>query len=202
MKKRMGAVLAAVGLLVLVACGSAPSWGPGAVVKEEPQQVASSRPDWKKDGYRFEALDEFHIRARVLSVKSYSSGEEAKLSPVDLALGWGNMSDETVLAHLKISQSGRWYFYRWGEEGPPLPVGEIVRSSANMHMIPSDEVVAYELSQVRVGDVVTLRGALVSVTDPAKGWHWRSSTSRSDSGAGACELIWVEDVEREEAPVR
>jgi hypothetical protein len=34
----------------------------------------------------------------------------------------------------------------------------------------------------------------VDVSAP-DGWQWRSSRTRTDSGAGACEVIWVEDVE-------
>jgi hypothetical protein len=38
--------------------------------------------------------------------------------------------------------------------------------------------------------VVALSGYLVRVT-AADGWHWNSSMTRSDSGHGACELVWV-----------
>ena len=48
---------------------------------------------------------------------------------------------------------------------------------------------------VRVGEIVELRGRLVEASR-ADGWHWRSSLSRDDSGAGACELMLVEAIER------
>jgi hypothetical protein len=47
---------------------------------------------------------------------------------------------------------------------------------------------------VQAGDVVRLRGYLVRVT-AEDGWSWLSSTSRSDTGDGSCEVMWIEGVE-------
>jgi hypothetical protein len=131
----------------------------------------------------------FSIDARVLSREDYSMGREATLSPTDLALGWRGMADDAVLSRLDISQSGRWYQYRWQDQ-PPLPLDEIIRSSANMHMIPFDEATAAALRDVRKGDHVRIDGWLVEAAAP-DGWHWRSSTTRDDSGSGACEVVYV-----------
>lgn len=131
----------------------------------------------------------FSLDARVLSRRDYSSGREADYSPVDLALGWDGMSRSEVLDRLDISQSGRWYHYRWQGEAP-LPPGEIIRSSANMHMIPSSSEVARALAAVKHGQQVRLDGWLVEV-NAKDGWRWRSSTRRDDTGGGACEVIYV-----------
>ena len=131
----------------------------------------------------------FSVDARVLSRQDYSSGRESDLSPTDLALGWGRMRDEAVLDRLDISQSGRWYTYRWSDDAP-IPPDEIVRSSANMHMIPANATAASALADVREGDRVRVDGWLVEADAP-DGWTWRSSMSREDSGDGACEVIYV-----------
>ena len=137
----------------------------------------------------------FSIDARVLSREDYSFGREAMLSPTDLALGWGRMREDAVLARLDISQGGRWYQYRW-QGDPPLPPTEIVRSSANMHLIPADAVAAAALSRVRTGERVRIDGWLVEAVAP-DGWHWRSSTTRDDSGSGACEVVYVCSISRD-----
>jgi len=111
---------------------------------------------------------------------------------VDLALGWGKMSDQTVLDQLKISQSGRWYEWRT-KEAYPIPHPEIVEHSGNMHLIPATATVDATLKRVRRGEVVTLRGYLVEIV-AADGWRWRSSLSREDSGARSCEVVWVEEL--------
>ncbi|WP_133478987.1 hypothetical protein [Cognatilysobacter segetis] len=131
----------------------------------------------------------FSIDARVLARRDYESGRESDLSPTDLALGWGRMRDEAVLSRLEISQSGRWYLYRWSD-APPIPVGEIVRSSANVHVIPASTNVARALAMVREGDRVRIDGWLVEADAP-DGWAWRSSTARDDSGEGACEIVYA-----------
>ena len=140
----------------------------------------------------------FSIDARVLSREDYSMGREAGLSPTDLALGWQEMADDAVLSRLDISQSGRWYRYRWQGE-PPLAPARIARSSANMHMIPSDAEVARALRQVRAGDRVRIEGWLVEAAAP-DGWRWRSSLTREDTGNGACELVYVCAIEVGDAP--
>ena len=137
----------------------------------------------------------FSLDARVLSREDYAMGREADLSPTDLALGWGRMRDDAVLSRLSISQSNRWYHYRWQGE-PPIPVKEIVRSSANMHMIPASPEAATQLARVREGDRVQIDGWLVEAAAP-DGWHWRSSLTRDDSGSGACEVVYVCSISRE-----
>ena len=137
----------------------------------------------------------FSLDARVLSREDYAMGREADLSPTDLALGWGPMRDDAVLSKLDISQSGRWYHYRW-RDAPPIAVAEIVRSSANMHMIPADAATAAQLARVREGDRVRIDGWLVRAQAP-DGWRWSSSLSREDSGNGACELVFVCSIVRE-----
>jgi hypothetical protein len=59
-----------------------------------------------------------------------------------------------------------------------------------MHMIPADEPTAEVLKSVRAGDHVRVDGWLVQA-DATDGWHWRSSTTRDDVGAGACEVVYV-----------
>ncbi|HVI60322.1 MAG TPA: hypothetical protein VM619_15810 [Luteimonas sp.] len=151
--------------------------------------VPASLGDFALQPATLRPLAGFSVSARVLSREDYSIGREAELSPTDLALGWRAMADDAVLSRLQVSQSARWYTYRWQGE-PPLPVDELVRSSANMHLIPSDAAVARALRRVRAGDRVRIDGWLVEAAAP-DGWRWRSSLSREDSGSGACELVYV-----------
>lgn len=168
---------------------------PGVIVQELPVQVDMAPSNFMVDDYLLTRRAAFEIRARVLSTEAYFMGREADLSPIDLALGWGPMSDQAVLEQLKISQSGRWF--RWRYEGsPPVPEPLIVSSSSNMHMIPASESIKRQLKQLRRGSIIRLEGYLVDA-DHDSGWRWRSSMSRSDTGDGACELVYVEHLEVE-----
>ena len=124
--------------------------GPGVMVSEEPyQEKIDSSFKVSMGDYTITAIAKFRIKAKVLSKENYSFGREADISPTDLALGWGNMSDEVVLDQIEISQSGR--FYRWHVDSFPIPRKEIVTHSANMHLIPFDKSVAYDIDRVRKG---------------------------------------------------
>ncbi|TXH66268.1 MAG: hypothetical protein E6Q88_12330 [Lysobacteraceae bacterium] len=159
--------------------------GDGAAQSELPGAMSP----FKVQGGALKPLAGFSVAARVLSRKEYGSGREADFSPLDLALGWGRMREDTVLSDLDITQSGRWYRYQWSGH-PPIPPDEIVRSSANMHMIPSNNAIADALDAVEEDDQIRIDGWLVQV-EATDGWRWRSSLRRDDSGAGACEVVYV-----------
>ncbi len=165
----------------------------GVVAVDEPLQypVVESGGDHIA-GHQIIYLAHFEIRARVLSKEVYRFDRGASLAPVDLALGWGRMSDSRVLNQLSISQSFRFYHYRWRGE-PPIPVAEMVSHSANMHLIPTSSDIEKKLKGVRVGQVIHIKGQLVEAR-LKDGSYWRSSLTRHDSGNGACELIRVESV--------
>lgn len=149
-------------------------------------------PRFELDGIAARALAEYTLSTRVLSAERYRLGRSAALAPIDLALGWGRMTEPAVLDRLDIRQGGRWYFWRY-QGAPPLPEDEITRSSANVHLIPADRQVASSLRRASPGRTVTLRGYLVQL-EAADGWRWKSSLRRDDSGDGSCELMYVQAV--------
>ncbi len=128
----------------------------------------------------------------MLSREDYRLGREADLSSTDFALGWGRMSDDSVPERFRSVRSGRFYF--WQVQEFPIPQREIETSSANVHLIAADSSIARQLEGVRKGQIVHLQGQLVEA-DTADGWKWRSSLTRDDTGAGACELLYVKRVE-------
>ncbi len=170
--------------------------GPGVTAPDAPVQIdLKNAGSFAFDEYEITPLADFYLTARILSRKTYRYGRESDLSPIDLALGWGRMSDEEVLKHFKISQSGRWYY--WRAKKLPIPINEVSNSSANMHLIPATDEVKKELKKLKKGEVVELRGKLVLVK-AADGWRWKSSLTRNDRGSRACEVFYVESVETKE----
>ena len=170
-----------------VACTLPPAFADAATPR---QSDADGMSPFRLGRANVTPLAGLSLQARVLSREDYSSGAEAEFSPTDLALGWGPMAAEGMADRLDVSQGGRWYRYRWGAEGPPLPPEQIARNSANMHLIPADAAVAAALARVRAGDTVQVEGWLVHI-DRDDGWRWRSSLSRDDRGNGSCELVYV-----------
>lgn len=166
---------------------------PGVLVPEPPRQEAlADAGPLRVDAFTLTPRANFRIRARVLSREDYYLGDEADLSPVDLALGWGMMSDQAVLDRIDISQGGRWYFTRY-EYPAPISDAQIIRNSGNVHMVPANDWVRDRLDDVRVGDLVQARGYLVDV-DRDDGFYWRTSLRRDDTGGGSCEIFYVEQI--------
>jgi hypothetical protein len=166
---------------------------PGVLAPDPPQQVnLTDGARLRRDDISLATRAHVEITARVLSREDYAWDAEAALVPTDLALGWGRMSDSAVLAKIDISQSGRFYY--WRTETWPIPRNEIERSSANMHIIPADAGVRGALKRVRKGQLVHIEGFLVDASRPG-GWHWKTSLTRDDTGAGACELVYVESLD-------
>jgi hypothetical protein len=157
-------------------------------VLSDPIQSDSNLKPFSYNNYTITPLADFKITAKILSRERYYLGRGADLSPVDFALGWGRMADDTVLESIDISQSGRWY--RWHCDSFPIPRREIETHSANMHMIPQNDAIKSILLDASSGDIITLEGALVRV-NASDGWYWNSSLSRNDTGNGACELVFV-----------
>lgn len=143
----------------------------------------------------FTALAGISLQARVLARENYTFGTEAEFSPTDLALGWGPMAEAGMAESLNVKQSSRFYYYSWGSEGPPIEQSEITRNSANMHIVPANRLVAESLEKISTDDVIQMHGWLIRI-DRNDGWRWQSSLTREDTGAGACELVYVCKIEK------
>lgn len=166
---------------------------PGVLAPDAPHQVnLTDGASLHRDGMTLATRAYIDLTARVLSREDYTWDAGAKLAPVDLALGWGRMSDSAVLANFDISQSGRFFY--WRTKTWPIPRNEIELSTANVHMIPADAGVRGALKRVRKGQLVHIEGFLVDASGP-NGWRWTTSMTRSDTGAGACELVYVESLD-------
>jgi hypothetical protein len=168
-----------------------PSDGP--IAPADPQQADAEGAQVTTLGrWRIKPRARYDITARILSREDYHFDLLADLIPEDLALGWGPMSDNRVLRAFKITQGAR--FYSWmPKQDLPIPRQDVIEHSANTHVIPADSAVRRQLKRLRVGQVVHLTGFLVdAVRDD--GAYINTSLTRSDTGAGSCEVVLVEQV--------
>lgn len=169
----------------------------GVLAPEVPTQTAPASPrliEREADGYQLTPLADYTIHARVLGTERYRFDRIADLVPLDLALGWGSMSDSAVLDRTHLFQTNRHFYY-------VMPAGILSadaarRSASNVHVIPADDTIRDALFDLKPGDVVRLTGQLVEVDGP-RGMTMRSSLRRDDSGDGACEILYVRTVDRD-----
>jgi hypothetical protein len=160
--------------------------GPGVVAGAAPEQrLIGGQAAVERGDFRLRPRAEFEATVRILRREDYSLDRISRLAPTDFAVGWGPMSDGRVLADIEISQGNRFYY--WRTENWPIGRDEIESSSANWHVIPENEAVASALERLRPGSIVRFSGRLVDIEGNDGGM--RTSLSRTDTGAGACEIL-------------
>ena len=62
-----------------------------------------------------------------------------------------------------------------------------------MHMVPANDAIESRLKKLRPGQLVTAGGWLVDIRGPG-GFSWNTSLRRDDTGNGACEIVYVEEL--------
>jgi hypothetical protein len=169
---------------------------PGAVASGAPkQQMLEGGAAIERGTFRLRPRAEFSATVRVLRREDYSLDRISPLVPTDFAVGWGPMSDTRVLEDIEISQGNRFYF--WRTENWPIDRGEIESHSANWHVIPESASVRRVLDKLRTGSIVELEGRLVDIEAGDGGM--KTSLSRTDTGAGACEILLASSARELEA---
>lgn len=175
-------------------------WPPGILAESAPVQIdlKSSKVLDLLD-YTIVTKAEFKATARVLSEKRYRFDDGSDLIPIDLALGWLEMSDQGVLDKLKISQSRRFYFWKTRGSDYPVARDKIEHNSANMHMIPSTDTIKKTLKVIEKGDIISFEGYLVDVSHK-NGFSRHTSMTRNDTGPGACEIVYLTSLNIDKTP--
>ncbi|NGP76471.1 hypothetical protein G3570_07495 [Balneolaceae bacterium YR4-1] len=165
--------------------------GPGEVTPNEPLQEQAygvKKIDFKD--LKLSPFAKIDLEARVLSKKKYYEDREATFAPYDIVLGWGPMSDERNLEQILIKQSDRYYY--WEMIQPSIGIQEIRTHTANIRFITPDKEISDRLANLRIGQVIQVKGYLVDVKS-TQGWTIKSSSKRTDSGKEGTEIIWIND---------
>lgn len=179
-----------------------------AVLKEPIQAELDSKDIIRfiKDDYEYELtpLYDYELNGLIVHKMDYtwfSIYKRDSVFPMDLCVIWGNNVKSKVYQNksLKFSQDFRFCLYHWH--------GKIDFNSnqlSNNHLVISDKDLEKKISSLSTGDQVKIKGQLVNVNainvgkpgkyDPEK-FSWNSSIKRTDSGGGACEVIYVQNIE-------
>lgn len=187
-------------LLLLFSCGAkqeSTSANPVDVLRPPSQEMLETPRviSFSANGYEgtITLKASYVIRGIVVGREGYSSGWQSAVSPYDLALCWGALARKDLYRKISWSQSGRWYYWRYGEDFG-FDNNLIIPCSSNNHIIPSKPSLAAVIGKLGTGKKVEIEGFLADVRarnrEGGKFW-WNSSTSRSDTADGSCEIIYV-----------
>ncbi|HEV7508128.1 MAG TPA: hypothetical protein VGS07_24815 [Thermoanaerobaculia bacterium] len=162
----------------------------------DPIQASTNTPPFeietRKGKVTLDPRASFDASAVVTGDEHYRFDDGAFLVPVDLVMTWGKLPEEPFKSKVSYGQMTRYYF--WHTKSAELDLHYITSHSANMHMIPADDNVRRALLTVGTGDRVRVHGLLVNAKRD-DGFYWKTSLTREDDGPGACELVWVEEIQ-------
>ncbi len=178
-------------------------------VIREPIQTKTENQNiiqFSKNDYRYDLtpLYEYELNGLIVHKMDYRLFSIYKIDsvfPMDLCIMWGNNVKNKVYKSksLKFSQDQRFAFWRWSGD-----INFNNHEVANVHLIIKDQDLESKIKNLNVGDQVKIKGQLVEVNaenigkpgkyDPPK-YKMKSSTVRTDSGAGACEILNVENLD-------
>ena len=146
----------------------------------------------KKGILHIKPIAEYKITAKIMSKHGYRGDWSAEIAPYDYALAWGRLVEKQMKKYIKYTQYLRFYMYRY-KFGTPVSQQYISEHSANTHVIPANQNLRNALYHTKKGQFITMEGFLVKVSGTVKGYPvtWNSSTTRKDTGNGACEIFYV-----------
>ena len=187
-------------VLVFAGCRATPSgYDPDPIdTSQDPvQEALEDAPPMEvsRGGYDFVLTPKasYIIRGKVLGRENYHGGWNALLSPCDVAMAWGELLKGDLYKKLDWSQSGRWCFWQYGP-GFTQSDSFVSRYSSNNHIIPATKNVERAAKSLHAGYDAELTGKLVFIKGKKGDFNcwWNSSLSRSDTGNGSCEVLYLE----------
>jgi hypothetical protein len=136
-------------------------------------------------------IAKYSINGILVSKKYYQFSLPNRLAPWDYALVWGDVP--VALPWMKFRQGRRFVWWSYTRSFP-LGGDYLESHISNNHLIPATKNVRYALARIKKGSAIRIDGWLIHL-DISKGsrtfYTWNSSTVRTDTGMGACELIYV-----------
>jgi hypothetical protein len=109
----------------------------------------------------------------------------------DLCVVWGENVQSGVYLKIKFHNDSWTCWASWRDS----ETGEVFNMNAlsNNHLLADQEPVKAALMKAEPGDHIRLSGLLVEYANSANGFHRGTSTTRGDTGNGACETIYLHE---------
>ena len=173
-------------------------------IREPIQTPASGSAQFAKAGYDVNITYKYayDIEGLVVHTHRYNGlGIGDRLAPVDIALAWGKVAEYNDRIDFHWSQANRYVLWETDTYEEIAPVGYekgVNKQCSNNHVIPADSSIRNKLKSIKAGSRVRIKGYLVNVkATKSNGTYftWNSSVTRDDSGGGACEVIYVTEVQ-------
>ena len=182
-----------------------PSHIDNSILEKYPQQEKIEIPEiqtkYRDFTYQIDPLYSYEIYGLVVSEYTSHNWMDVthKKDPAntrDLCLVWGDNIKTDAYRKVKYSHGEFTCYYSYNKAIEPPFNGQLL---SNNHLIPENEEVEKKIASIKVGDQVKIQGYLVNykITDENKNQsaYRNTSITREDTRNGACEIIYVKDIE-------
>ena len=172
-----------------------------AGIANAPQQTGTDRRSfeavWDDVAYRVDPEYDYDLVGMIVSFRHHDENSrmhrlaDDHLNMLDVCVVWGNNTSGAQLdkidfwngiftCNVKTRDQAAWESFD-------------MYQLSNNHLISDDDFIRDQVRKVKVGDQVRIQGVLASYESP--GGLRGTSTTRTDTGDGACETIYVDRFE-------
>jgi len=174
----------------------------GQQMLAEPTQTATDRQPFDVEAsgitYRINPLFDYRLEGVVVSFHNSDSWWDIYhqkswkdfINVKDLCVIWGGNISTGVYQDLEFKNSTWtcWVYWPDQETGRRFQMQQL----SNNHLLVHNPEFSEALRDVQIGDQITLSGVLASYSHSNKQFQRGSSTTRTDTGNGACETIYLD----------
>ncbi|NKI33815.1 hypothetical protein HFP89_01380 [Wenzhouxiangella sp. XN79A] len=172
-------------------------WDPA--LAEPPRQVAVERPAFMARAndvdYRVQPLYAYELTGLVVSFKRFRPGIGLHerwndyINVADVCVVWGPNATDLDLNRFKFWNLEFTCNFKTNDRDAWAAFDQ--NALSNNHLLTTDPRIQAVIDDLRVGDIVHLRGYLSEYGQPG-GYIRGTSTTRTDRGNGACETLHLE----------
>jgi len=172
-----------------------------ALYQEPVQTPTQAAPFQVKTGdhsYTITPLFQYELHGLVVSLHHsgswwdiYHKAWQDYLNIKDLCVVWGDNIDSGVYTRMKF-KSGSWTcWYQW----PDRETGALFDNAglSNNHLLADHGEINRQIMAASIGDQVYFKGYLAEYANDATDFQRGTSTTRTDTGNGACETVYIDD---------
>jgi hypothetical protein len=168
-------------------------------VQTEPKQSATSKlafdVAFNDVGYRVEPEYDYDITGMIVSYRHHDDNSRMHrlandhLNMLDVCVVWGNNTSTAQLDKLEFWNGIFTCNVRTSDQvaWDSFDMNQL----SNNHLISDNDRVRDQVKGIKIGDQIRVRGYLVGYSSAGVGKRG-TSTTRTDTGDGACETIYVE----------
>lgn len=172
-------------------------------LKQEPKQSSTSKETFtttfNEDSFTIMPKFEYELYGLVVSYRLHDSEHgqmihalnKDHINVADYCVVWGENADSHLLSEFTFSNGQ--FTCNWQTHSNDAWKRFDQYQISNNHLLAVDSSIRDTLDQIKIGDQIYIKGQLAHYTNPMS-YERGTSIVRTDTGNGACETIWVEEI--------